>query len=96
MTHALNFSGDFFLHDDPESITPSERPVSLYQAIVSIEKETWRDLARHVFGVAPERLDADAVFRRAIETDACGNPVSPVDVWIDPEGDYTVLVHDVL
>ena len=61
---------------------------------MSIEKETWRDLARHVFGVAPERLSADAVLRAAVETDTCDNPVSPVEVWLDPDGYYTVLVHD--
>ena len=66
----------------------------MYQAIVSIKNETWRDLARHVFGVEPDRLTGDAVFRKAIETDTCDNPVSPVEVWIDPDGYYTVLVHD--
>jgi hypothetical protein len=66
----------------------------LYQAIVSIEKETWRNLARHVFGVAPDRLTADAVLKKAVETNTCDSPVSPVEVWIDPEGYYTVLVHE--
>jgi len=94
VTHTLDFSGDFFLHDDPESIGPSERPLSLYQAIVSIEEGTWRDLARRVFRVAPGLLTPDMVFGRAVETDACGNPISPVDVWIDPEGCYMVIVHD--
>ncbi len=94
MTHALTFSSDFLCHDDPETIGPSERPISLYQAIVSIEQKTWRDLARHVFGVAPDRLTADAVFRAAVETDACDNLVSPVEVWLDPDGFYTVFVHD--
>jgi hypothetical protein len=95
LTHALHFSGDFLCHDDPDSIEPSKRPISLYQAIVSIEKETWRELARHVFGVAPERLDVEAVFRAAVETNTCDNPICPVEVWIDPDGYYTVLVHDV-
>jgi hypothetical protein len=94
LTHALHFSGDFLCHDDPESIGPSERPISLYQAIVSIENETWRDLARHVFGVAPDRLTVDTVLLKALATDTCDNPVSPVDVWIDPDGFYTVFVHD--
>lgn len=66
----------------------------LYQAIVSIGKETWRDLARDIFGVAPDGLTADAVLWKAVETDTCDNPVSPVEVWIDPDGYYTVLVHD--
>jgi hypothetical protein len=61
---------------------------------VSIEKETWRDLARQVLGVAPDRLTADAVLRKAVEADTCDNPVSPVEVWIDLDGYYTVLVHD--
>lgn len=87
------FSGEFLCHDDPDFIGPSERPISLHQAIVSIEKETWRGLAHHVFGVAPDLLTADTVFRSAIETDTCDNPVSPVEVWIDPDGFYTVLVH---
>jgi hypothetical protein len=94
LTHALHFSGDFLCQDDPESIGPSERPISLYQANVSIEKETWRNLARHVFRVAPDRLTADAELRKAVETDTCDNPVSPVEVWIDPGGYYTVLLHD--
>jgi hypothetical protein len=69
LTHALHFSGDFLCHDAPQSIGPSERPISLYHAIVSIEKETWRDLARHVFGVEQDRLTADTVLRKAVEID---------------------------
>lgn len=61
---------------------------------MSIEKETWRNLTRHVFGVAPDRLAVDKVFRTAVETDTCDNPVSPVEVGIDPNGYCTVLVHD--
>jgi hypothetical protein len=50
--------------------------------------------SRDVFRVAPHRLDPHTVFRRAIETDACDNPISPVELWIDPDGYYTVLVYD--
>jgi hypothetical protein len=28
------------------------------------------------------------------ETDTCGDLRSPVDVWIDPEGYYRVMVHE--
>ena len=94
MAYGLSFSDDFYLDDDPAATTPSKRPTSIYQAIISLKKNQWRRLARDVFGIAPERLDPLAVLDRVRRTDTCGNLDAPVRVWIDEEGDYDLLVYD--
>jgi hypothetical protein len=89
MSHALSFSPDFFGREKP---TP--RPTSVEQAIMSLSQETWAALATEVFGVDPSQLDAETVLRRIEETNTCRNLDSPVEVFIDPDGDFTVLVYD--
>jgi hypothetical protein len=94
MSYSLSFADKFFIQDDAASIRPSERPISVYQAILSINEDTWRDIARDVFGIMPVRLTPEAVLDKIIETDTCSNLDVPVEVWIDDEGYFSVVVHD--
>jgi len=86
MTYALSFSRDFI--DGPES----NPPTSVYGALRQMSQETWADLAERVFGV--DQLDIETVLRRVEETNTCLNLDSPVEVFIDPEGEFTVQVYD--
>ncbi len=94
MAYSLSFSEAFYADDDLDSITPSQQPTSVYQAIQSIRDEEWKQIARDVFGIDPEHLDPMTVLDRIRETNTCSNLDSPVDVWIDREGDYQVTVHE--
>lgn len=94
MSYALSFADDFFIHDDIDAMEPSERPVSVYQAILSINEDTWREIARDVFSIPPDRLMPEDVLAKIIETDTCSNLDAPVEVWIDVESYYSVLVYD--
>lgn len=94
MSYSLSFADEFFVHDEIDSIRPSKRPVSVYQAILSIKGDTWREIAREVFDVPPDGLTPEAVLDKIIETDTCSNFDVPVEVWIDDEGYYSVRVYD--
>lgn len=94
MSYSLSFADEFFIHDDIDLIRPSKRPVSVYQAILCISENAWREIARDVLRVPPERLMPEAVLDKIIETDTCSNLDVPVEVWIDAEGYYSVLVYD--
>jgi hypothetical protein len=94
MSYSLSFADDFYIHDDIDSIRPSKRPVSVYQAILSIGEDTWREIARDVFNIPPDRLMPEAVLDKIIETDTCSNLDVPVEVLIDADGYYSVLVYD--
>ena len=94
MAYSLSFSEAFYADDDLDSSTPSDQPTSVYQAILSIPDEEWKQIARDVFGVDPEYLDPMTVLDRIRKTNTCNNLDSPVDVWIDGEGDYQATVHE--
>ena len=94
VSYALSFSPQFFLADDPDVIKRSERPTCVYQALLSMRQETWDAMARDVFGCDPARLDPFTVMDKVRETDTCSNLDSPVQVWIDAEGWYDVLVYE--
>ncbi len=94
VAYSLSFSEAFYCDGDLDAIRPSKRPLSVYQAILSIRRGEWEQIARDVFGAHPDRLDPLAVLDRIRETNTCSNLESPVWVWIDRDGDYQVPVHD--
>jgi len=94
MAYALCFSEDFYYDDELDRIRPSIRPTSVYQAIISLQQEKWEEIARDVFHCEPRHLDPLTVLDSIRETDTCSNLNSPVQVWIDIEGWYDVLVYD--
>ena len=93
MSYALSFAPDFFARDDVDAVGSCERPTSVWEAIVSVQRDAWRDIARDVFGVAADRLTPEAVFARILQTNTCSGFLAPVEVWIDPQGDYTIRVY---
>lgn len=91
MSYSLSFSPEFYSTEDDFS---AERPFTVEQAINAMPEDRWAELAREVFGCEPEFLTAETVMDKIRETDTCGTLSSPVDVWIDPEGYFTVDVYE--
>lgn len=96
MPYSHSFSPEFYgdIYDPGE---PTSRPTTVAQAIVSmreLERDRWDRMAREVFGISSEHLSEDVVFEKIIETDTVSDLASPVEVWIDEEGYYTLLVWD--
>ena len=94
MPYSLSFSEDFFIDGDSEEVQPSNRPTSVYQAILSMSQAKWNEIACEVFHVKPNHLDPTLVLDRIRQTDTCSNLENPVQVWIDREGWYDILVYD--
>jgi hypothetical protein len=64
---------------------------------LSFSPAFWDDVRDAVEALPEERLaeigaDPDTVMRMIEETNTCLNLFAPVEVFIDPEGDFTVLV----
>ena len=94
MSYALSFAPEFFWGKVPvEKMKPSDRPTSVYQAILSLTDEQWASLARDLFGIEPNNLDVEMVIQRVIETNTCRTLDAPVEIWIDQDGFFSVLVH---
>ena len=95
MAYALSFAQEFFWGTVPiEKMKPSPRPTSVYQAILSLDEQQWAALARHVFHCPPDNLDVETVLDKTVETDTCANLDPPVQVFIDPDGWFMILVHE--
>lgn len=90
------FTPEFFFNEgEPYDISDtSDRPTSVWQAIISMNEEEWNDLAKEVFHVDPRFLTPEAVLEKIEETDSVTDLRSPVEVWIDKEGWHTVKVYD--
>jgi len=96
MVYSHSFSPEFY-GDIYEPGEPTSRPTTVAQAIVSmkeLERDRWDRMAEEVFGVYGEHLSEDVVLEKILETDTVSNLTSPVEVWIDEDGYYTLLVWD--
>lgn len=103
MSYSLSFSPEFFYAEGEPydradlALNAEGEPYSVYSAICLMSEKRkldWNRMAREVFGCKGEHLTAEAVLEKIQETDTCGTLSSPVDVWIDSEGYYTVDVHE--
>ena len=97
MAYALSFAWEFFWGDGsiaPEEIPLSDRPTSVYQAILSLPDDQWISLARDVFDCSPDHVDPESILLKVLETNTCRNLDSPIEVLIDEPGFYTLLIHD--
>ena len=101
MSYSLSFSESFFADETfPYDTEPSDRPTTVYQAIISLSKADQVAIAREVMKsphpvlyVQSESFACD-VLDKIRETDTCATLGSPVEVYIDPEGWHSVLVYD--
>ncbi len=97
MAYALSFAPEFFWGDGsvaPRDLPRSDQPTSVYQAILSLPDDQWAALGRDVFDCNPEDLDPETVLCKVQETNTCRNLDSPVEVYIDLDGFYTLVVHE--
>ncbi len=92
MSYAHSFTARFY--GDPYDTTPSDRPTTVADALASVTDDEWELISRDVFGCDGEFVGLDSVLERILETDTVSSFQPPVEVWIDDDGDYTVLVHD--
>jgi len=94
MSHALSFAEQFHYPEDLEQVKTSERPTSVYQAVLSLSQDNLTEVAREVFHVHPQHLNAEMIMKKIRQTDTCATLSPPVAVWIDEEGDFLVQVYD--
>ena len=103
MSYSLSFSPEFFFAEGEPydrsdlALNADGEPYSVYSALCLMQqkdKRAWNAMARDVFGCPGRHLSPETVLDRIQETNRCGTISSPVDVWIDSEGHYTVDVHD--
>lgn len=78
--------------DNAKSLT-TDRPVSVFQAVINIPSVTWRQLAEEIFKSKPYFLTAVEVMERIKRTDTRTGLGDPAEIWIDSEGKYRVLVY---
>ncbi len=97
VAYPLSFGTDFFWNENADTTMPrkpKKRPSSVEQALLQLSGETWAQIANEVFQCEPEYLNIEAVLQKIEETNTCLNLDSPVEVLIDPDGEFTVLVYD--
>lgn len=102
MAYDLSFSEEFFFaegepYDRADHAVNSEgQPVSVWSALALMPDEEWAEMVCDVFAWDgdPEHFPPEEVLEKLRNTDTCSNLNSPVEVWIDEEGDYTVKVWE--
>jgi hypothetical protein len=105
MSYDLSFAEDFF--DNEDSDRPSRRPTSVMQALESMakfEKDQFDEMIGEVLGAQYKEVHGgnkpvgETVYMELMDkvrkTNTCSNLNSPVEVWIDEDGNYKVDVYD--
>lgn len=100
MSFDLNFSEEFFYnvsepYDSNEPI--KDKPTSVWEAICHCQQKDpmkWEHIANDVFKLASGySLSEESVMNKIRETNTCSNLDSPVQVWIDSQGFFTLSVY---
>lgn len=93
MSFELSFSPEFFFNEgEPcDCGNWSDRPTSVWQAIVSMREDDRLNLAASA-GIEPDGLTSETILDMVQATNTCSNLDSPVTVWIDPQGYHTLKV----
>jgi hypothetical protein len=97
MPFSHSFSEEFYYAEgdsDGSEIPNPNRPISVYQAVKGMSDDQWNELAREVFGIEPDFLDTEMVMEKILETDTVTDLRAPVEVWIDPDGDFRIDVYE--
>ena len=98
MAYDLSFSPEFFFAEgEPYDGGPNHgnRPTSVWGAIELAMKNPSkrRELAR-ILKTQPQYVTEEAVMDLVQSTNTCSNLNSPVEVWVDPDGDVRLKVYD--
>lgn len=71
------------------------QPISVEQALWEIDIDTWTDMVGKLFpDYHSQDIGIDDIVTLIRETNTCSNLDSPVEVWIDEDGDYRIKVYD--
>jgi hypothetical protein len=98
MSYELSFSSEFFFAEGDDHFGgETERPTTVYSALKSactLKPEWWQEMCQEVFpNVKPDRVDINMVMDKVRETNSCRDIRSPVRVYIDDAGWYSVEVY---
>jgi hypothetical protein len=105
MSYGLSFSEEFFTgngENDIYEMPPSEKPTNVLQAAVSLPPDQLQAIGQDVFGYDAESAQiwsttesaAFEIVDKVRETDRCDDLSTPVTVYIDEEGYYSLTVYD--
>lgn len=92
----LRAQGEPFRLDD--ALDEHGRPVSVWSAIGYWKEnhpDAWKAMAKDLFGLRGKHADllmGEAVLDQVQTTNTCSGGTSPVEVWIDPKGEYRLEV----
>lgn len=100
MAYELSFAPEFFLacgepYDrDGLALNSEKMPYSVYSAIQCMSDEQWAKLATELGCHEPSYLSPETVLELVQQTNTCSNLDSPVEVWITPDGKFTIDVYE--
>ena len=95
MGYGHSFSESFYYDEDARELPePGKQPTTVAQALMCLDEATFNECCADV-GVNPE---SDTVIEELIDvvrqTDYVDSLSSPITVYIDPDGYFTVTVYD--
>ena len=96
MTRSLDTVPDDFWYVQVWPLSYSEgRPLSVQQALLEMNDESWNKMVDALFGPDWHRedLSINDVMTLIRETNTCEGLNSELDVWIDEAGDFKIKVY---
>jgi hypothetical protein len=94
MPYQLSFTEEFFMGAATLEPPVKDKPKSVYEALEVMPEDEWEEMCNHLFPkVHYEIIDIEDVMDLIKATDTCSNLDSPVEVWVDEDGDFKINVH---
>lgn len=97
MAFDLSFTQEFFFGEGYDYDNPppkSELPTSVLQALVSMDRLDWEDYCQEELHVGSEASTAlPRAMKRIRGVDTCTSLSSPVEVWLEGQGHWTLMVY---
>jgi len=92
-----SFSPEFWRIPDEPCIPFASRgrPLSIEQALWEMDNDDWDMMVKQLFADCHSTVIPTDILLIIKETNTCSNLDSPVEVWIDKDGDFRIKVYDV-
>ena len=97
MAYSHSFSDDFYMVEDDDQLRPIDfedgrLPTTVWQAILAMPEADYQEMCRELFN--REDVEIGDIMSMIRDTDTVGTFSSPVDVWIDSDGYFSINVYE--
>jgi hypothetical protein len=97
MPYEHSFAAEFYSRGEEDDRVIRDRPLSVMNALYNMSVRDWEQMVMDVMNVPRDKVeycDVDMIMSAIADTNIVTNLDVPVEVWIDGDGDWRILVYE--